>query len=557
MDSIKPYEKVSAPKVYVFLIALVTVGLPLSRFVMSLSEILLLLYWIFWIDPSLNPKNSVKGESGDGISRFLTLLKKNTSYRLRLFFNNKPAVTLASVYVLHLIGVLYSSNWDYAAKDLRIKLPLLIFPLVFSSMPQLNKQQFNRVMATFVGAVTVGVLLSFLKYFNHDYADVRELSPFISPIRFSLNVLFALVVLIYYVIYDQTVKTMIKAFLLLLSVVFLYFLMIIESITALGTLLVIVFVFAMIYWFKIRSLYLKIAIVLAIAAVPVFLTIYVYRVVEEATTAPAVDRKSLDKTTKLGNSYKHDFKLGVEDGKYVGLYLCEKELRQEWNKRSRLDYDGKALNGDDLSSILIRYLTSKGYRKDAAGVDSLSAWDVEKIEEGIANVQYVIHPGLRSRILKIILGYQRYKATGDPSGNSVMQRVEYLKGAFLLIKKHLWFGVGTGDFQDQLYRQYKEMGSKLKKKFIFHPHNQFVSVTIMFGVVGLLWFLFALLYPPLKLQRFNDYFFLSFFVMIVLSMFSDDTLDTQAGATLFAFFYSFLLLAVKEKKSLYISFSKS
>jgi hypothetical protein len=64
-------------------------------------------------------------------------------------------------------------------------------------------------------------------------------------------------------------------------------------------------------------------------------------------------------------------------------------------------------------------------------------------------------------------------------------------------------------------------------------------------VFGFLWFIFALLYPAIRLKGFNDYFFVSFFLIIIFSMFSDDTLETQAGATLFAFFYSFLLLGKK------------
>jgi O-antigen ligase len=111
-----------------------------------------------------------------------------------------------------------------------------------------------------------------------------------------------------------------------------------------------------------------------------------------------------------------------------------------------------------------------------------------------------------------------------------------------LISKNFWTGVGTGDIEDKLIKQYTQMGSELKAKFRFHAHNQFLAIFITFGVIGFLWFVFALIYPAVKLKGFNSYFFVSFFLIIVLSMFSDDTIETQAGATLFAFFYSFLLL---------------
>ena len=57
------------------------------------------------------------------------------------------------------------------------------------------------------------------------------------------------------------------------------------------------------------------------------------------------------------------------------------------------------------------------------------------IENGVANVNYVKNPGLRVRILKILMGYEVYLKTGDPSGSSVMQRIEYSKGSL-----SLWLG---------------------------------------------------------------------------------------------------------------------
>ncbi len=491
--------------------------------------------------------------TGFSYKNFFYGFKENLKTKTKAFFSNKAAVVIVSIYVMHLLGMIYTSNYAYGLKDLRVKLPILIFPLVLSSMPKLSYKDFRKVLVVFIISVSVGITLSFIKYFNGNYVDVRELSPFLSPIRFSLNVMFAIVILSYFIIYDKTVKTPFKILSFLLIFIFIYFLKIIESITAIGILMVIVSVFLTIHLFRLKSLALKISILAILVAVPVGLGIHIYNIVKEATTVPEIDISKLDKTTVNGNKYVHKLNYGIEDGKYVGVYLCEKELKKAWNERSKLDFNGKALNGDKLKPIIIRYLTSKDLRKDSAGVYSLSEWDISKIEEGVANINYITHPGIKSRVLKIILGYERYQKTGDPSGNSVMQRYEYLKGAFLLIKQHPVIGVGTGDFEDELFNEYKVMGSKLKDKFIFHPHNQFVSITIMFGIVGLLWFVFALIYPPIKTGFFKDYFFLSFFIMIILSMLSDDTLDTQAGATLFAFFYSFLLLARKEKKTLYIS----
>ena len=141
----------------------------------------------------------------------------------------------------------------------------------------------------------------------------------------------------------------------------------------------------------------------------------------------------------------------------------------------------------------------------------------------------------------------KYKETGDPSGSSVMQRYEYSKASLALIKNNFWLGVGTGDLENELINEYKAMGSELKNQYLFHAHNQFIAFFITFGIFGFLWFFFALIYPPAKEGYFNDFFYLVFFLIMVFSMLSDDTLETQAGATLFAFFIAFLLFGRKTK----------
>jgi O-antigen ligase len=128
-----------------------------------------------------------------------------------------------------------------------------------------------------------------------------------------------------------------------------------------------------------------------------------------------------------------------------------------------------------------------------------------------------------------------------------MQRIEYSKASLELIKENFWIGVGTGDIEDALIAQYKKMESGLKTEYMFHAHNQFFAIFITFGIFGLIWFIFALLYPPYFKDAFSDYFFLTFFLIIIWSMLSDDTLETQAGVTLFAFFYSLLLFGKKKE----------
>ncbi|MEZ5199205.1 MAG: hypothetical protein R2764_23320 [Bacteroidales bacterium] len=89
------------------------------------------------------------------------------------------------------------------------------------------------------------------------------------------------------------------------------------------------------------------------------------------------------------------------------------------------------------------------------------------------------------------------------------------------------------------------MNTILSEEYWHRSHNQYFAFFIAFGVFGFIWFLVTLFYPPMLLKKFSDFYYFSFFVLICLSMLVEDTLETQMGVTLFAFFNSFLLFSYK------------
>ena len=49
------------------------------------------------------------------------------------------AIILSSGYLIHLLWLLNSDNLQYASKDLLVKLPLFLIPLIIGSSANLNK----------------------------------------------------------------------------------------------------------------------------------------------------------------------------------------------------------------------------------------------------------------------------------------------------------------------------------------------------------------------------------------------------------------------------------
>ena len=107
-------------------------------------------------------------------------------------------------------------------------------------------------------------------------------------------------------------------------------------------------------------------------------------------------------------------------------------------------------------------------------------------DESVANYNNWKHPGLHTRLSVAIYEINRYRRNHDPNGGSLSQRLEYTKTSLYLIRQHPVFGVGTGDVPDAFRQAYDELQSPLLPQFRHRAHNQYLAITIGFGIVGLI-----------------------------------------------------------------------
>ncbi len=536
--SIRPYLS----QAYFLGLLMVAVGLTLSPFLMGMSQFWLVLVWL--VDASLPPLKGGQGGFKDKFSRFC---------------NNKAAVLLVAFFLMHLVGLLYTTDFQYAMKDLRVKLPILVMPFVLSSMPPLDRKRFDFVMLVYVLSVFVATLFSFSIYLKHDYEDVREISHFISHIRFCLNIVFCMAIIGYYLVKSrravEPVETpvlkclnrFLQCFLLLWFVYQIYIFESLSGYVILAAVVVVSAVYAFLRWKKGRGW--RIAVGASALVVLLVASVVLKRQIKPLLKVESVDFSTLEQKTAQGNDYWHDTIYNpVEDGKFVGLYYCKKEMQEAWSERSNLPFEGTTTNGENLEATLARYLTSKDLRKDAQGVMALTDEDICNIEQGVANYNNWKHPGLQARLSSTLFEYNLYRRFNNPNGGSLAQRIEFTRASFHIIGQHPWFGVGTGDVPQAFSQAYDEIQSPLKEEFRFRAHNQYLAIAVAFGLVGLAFFLFVLLFPWLSSRRNHTYLYLVFLCIMLLSMFPEDTLETQAGASLFAFFEAFLLFAAPKSE---------
>lgn len=395
--------------IYFYLICGVIIGVFFSPAINSISTGLLLLNWL--VEGKFRTKwNALK--------------------------NNKAVWTIIAIFLIHILGLLYTSNFQYALKDLRIKLPILILPVVFASSAKISMDDFLVLLKVLVFTALASSLYSFyiyLRYYGNVIVELRAISTIISHIRLSLlNCLAAFAC--FYLIFKNNYK---KA--TLINVV----------------------------WFLIAAwLFIFNGILGARMGILVFLVLII-----------------------------------------LGVFYISIKKKKLW-----------------LSLILITAALSLPFIS-YYGIKSVKM----RVDEGINELR-------------------NYQHGGDPSGQSISQRFVFWEIGYHIFKKSPLIGIGTGDVADE-YKKFYAQNDVIDKKFQHRAHNQYLTILLTFGIIGFVVFMIGVIYPLFWNRKYLDYFYVVFIVSFLLSMTMEDTIETQAGVTFYAFFNS-LFLFVKPDEQL-------
>jgi hypothetical protein len=500
---------------------LLAISVPTSKFGMSLAQMILAANWLF---------------------------DKRVLRKFGEFFTNKTALIFLLLFFIHIIWLFNTSNFHYALDDLRTKAPIFILAVIFSTTPRLTEQEFRWVLvAHLLSVLTMSIIAANIYYIDKP-ADFRLISPHISHIRLALNVCIAIFTLVY-LIFKSKISLYWKPICAAIIIWFLFFLTLLQSATG----LVIVFVIALalsIYAITTSTLkkQIKIAVLIICFSTPLLAIYYVYHTFQSYNRYPNVDFSALDSTTFHGEKYINDtLSFPAENGKWIGLYLCESEVQWAWNQRSKIKYHSKDSKGTVINYTIVRYLTSKNLRKDYEGVNKLTNEDIKNIENGIASVDYVEEQGIKSRLYKLFWEYKLFKRNGDIKGHSLFQRIELWTISTEIIASNWLFGVGTGDVPDDFKAQLITKNSPLKDTRL-RSHNQYLSLFIAFGIVGFILSLFSFIYPFVRSKLLFDYFCMIFLIVFFMSMLTEDTIESQDGVTFYAFFAALYLFQKPLKK---------
>lgn len=497
-------------KLFLVGVCLLMVGMLFSTWLTSASQFIMAIAWIIKFDW----KNQLLAFVNNPISKWLTLL----------FF-------------IYLATQLYSENINQGWKEIRILVPILSIPLLFGSGFSVQTKLFHQLMFFYllvVLAATLSCLPGIIQYYNGEVSDVRNASKFVSHIRLSLHVSLAAFVAGYYLIRDFKYWYLIFYISLLM-----FWLFAMQSLT--GIMIVSLLALVSGVYFSLSRLKLVYSVIsVALGFLLIILTINWFQKEYSAFMKPKESVIQTELKTPDGNAYEFDFTMPlIENGYYVYYYINYSELAKVWESRSKLDFNGLDRFGQPLKQTLLRYMNSKGLKKDGESLRTLTQSEISYIEKGIANHHYHQVFGLKARLYQFFWELEIQKYNNNSPSQGLMLKPFLWRASYAIWENNKLFGTGVGDLNQEFEHYYQTQNPNLNNEMKLRSHNQFFTIAIISGLIGLFLYLLSIV----KIISLNSNLrytpIVYFFLIVLLSMFTEDTLNTQAGVTFYAFFISF------------------
>ncbi len=202
-------------RLYYILLIIVAVFLPSFRLVTSYAIAGLIILWFI---------------EADFRRKYLRILQSP---------ERKYLILGAGFYILFLVGLIHTSNMDQGLENLQVKLPLLVFPLVLSTMDKdyLSKKRIHHILIAFsVSTILISlysVLRSAFRYFEDGDASsffYSEISYLNHTSYYSIFEVFSICVLLYFLVQDfEKMKLLAKSGMLFLIAFMMLFTVLLSS----------------------------------------------------------------------------------------------------------------------------------------------------------------------------------------------------------------------------------------------------------------------------------------------------------------------------------------
>lgn len=433
------------------------------------------------------------------------------------------------VFVLHIIGLLYTQDFAYSLNDLNAKLPFFIIPTALIAYP-VSQKQIHYILYGFLLSLFITSAINFNYILSHKGGDYRDYSLFGSHIRYALLIVTGILVSLYFSFKH-------KAFWVAYLPLILWFAYYTLISRVFNGYLSIPFVLLALILYFIGKIPQRSKQNIAFTLLTGFMIVCGLLLYQNLKPHEKLDGFAHFPThSKSGEVYQNDTtNLWLENGHPVLSLIAPLELEKAWNERSNIKFYDVLGNEFRVRDILVRYMASKGLTKDKEGMEQMTDWDIHNVENGTATILDTYSP-LKRNWLSLKNEVKQYTVGGNPNGNSLLQRLEHWKAAKEIIKANWIFGVGTGDVQKAFNDEYARSDSRLDMDNRKRAHNQYMTFWIAFGIVGFLVFTIFWFWYLAKNIQVGSLIGIGFTLIAMVSFLSEDTIETQQGVTFIALF---------------------
>jgi O-antigen ligase len=168
--------------------------------------------------------------------------------------------------------------------------------------------------------------------------------------------------------------------------------------------------------------------------------------------------------------------------------------------------------------------------------------------------------------LVCFVGYQfpfiREKFTGFLNINVNEYSIRYqasnrmvsIVSTWSIFSKNWIFGVGTGDLNDLLIKEYERINFQEGLIHTYNPHNQYLDTAGAVGIFGLCALLTIMLFPLYSSITRRDFIGLSFSIIVLFSFLTESMLSRQKGVVFFSFFTCILSIHRNKREDFLMKF---
>jgi O-antigen ligase len=136
----------------------------------------------------------------------------------------------------------------------------------------------------------------------------------------------------------------------------------------------------------------------------------------------------------------------------------------------------------------------------------------------------------------------------NPSTESTTARLLMWNASYEVWKMHPFFGVGTGDVNDELVEWNQDRANRGVAESRLNAHNQFLNFSVQFGIVGVLVLTMVFILLFYWAIQFNDQVLAMLTVVFFINFFFESFLETRAGILPFTVLLLSYLLVIKGRR---------